>query len=433
MDYSSILYNEEIKFDNITLGHSENKEERIKTRWDRIQKQTEETNDENITTNEIDDNKVIRLLKSEQQILDSLARLDRRNISSRDELTQIKINSQRKENERRIKEEGKRCQRSEKLELEQNASKGMMSDLEERLLSKINMTDGESTPVTTNPRELSKIVENEIINNWKSIIENKKDLIIWFQSQIKEKDREYIHTLERHTTEVDEFRKLSRKQIVEMRKIYDLELDTIQKSFTDDRSNLLKEQRLELKELMNQRGFVELDSIKSEHERRDNFQNVINKMQIQGEEEYMNLKAKLEKDVQQLEHQITEMKTTYQLNADKLEYNCKLLMERDLENKQSMKRQKKKILKCKDDLVHTRQKSREETLINNRKNRLLLKDCERIENQCGSLQTKYHHFENLDRQKLEELRKMHYLDICQLASYTKRAAKSILKDILFSQ
>lgn len=46
-------------------------------------------------------------------------------------------------------------------------------------------------------------------------------------------------------------------------------------------------------------------------------------------EEYNILKVKLETEIQTLEQQMQEMRATYQLNNEKLEYNFRLLHERE--------------------------------------------------------------------------------------------------------
>ena len=43
-------------------------------------------------------------------------------------------------------------------------------------------------------------------------------------------------------------------------------------------------------------------------------------------------RIKLETDIQTLEQQLEEMRATYQLNTEKLEYNYRVLTERDMEN-----------------------------------------------------------------------------------------------------
>ncbi|CAN0274696.1 unnamed protein product, partial [Discosporangium mesarthrocarpum] len=51
-----------------------------------------------------------------------------------------------------------------------------------------------------------------------------------------------------------------------------------------------------------------------------------------------------------LEQQLEEMRATYQLNTEKLEYNYRVLTERDMENGATLTHQKRKLTKLKDAL-----------------------------------------------------------------------------------
>lgn len=53
---------------------------------------------------------------------------------------------------------------------------------------------------------------------------------------------------------------------------------------------------------------------------------------------------------QTLEQQLEEMRATYQLNTEKLEYNYRVLTERDMENSATLSHQKRKLSKLKDAL-----------------------------------------------------------------------------------
>ena len=54
--------------------------------------------------------------------------------------------------------------------------------------------------------------------------------------------------------------------------------------------------------------------------------------------------------MQTLEQQLEEMRATYLLNTEKLEYNYRVLTERDMENNATLSHQKRKLTKLKDAL-----------------------------------------------------------------------------------
>jgi len=60
-------------------------------------------------------------------------------------------------------------------------------------------------------------------------------------------------------------------------------------------------------------------------------------------EEFNSLKVKLETNIQTLEQHLETMRATYQLNAEKLDYNYRVLLERDSENSATINQQKRKV------------------------------------------------------------------------------------------
>lgn len=66
-------------------------------------------------------------------------------------------------------------------------------------------------------------------------------------------------------------------------------------------------------------------------------------LRVHDAEEYNLVKIKLETDVQVLEQQLQQMRATYQLNTEKLEYNFQVLKKREEENGTILGAQKRKI------------------------------------------------------------------------------------------
>jgi hypothetical protein len=56
----------------------------------------------------------------------------------------------------------------------------------------------------------------------------------------------------------------------------------------------------------------------------------------------------LETDIQTLEQHLGSMRAAYQLNQEKLDYNYRVLLERDAENQATITQQKRKISKQRD-------------------------------------------------------------------------------------
>lgn len=74
----------------------------------------------------------------------------------------------------------------------------------------------------------------------------------------------------------------------------------------------------------------------------ENYEVLLKEIRAKDVDEYNALKMKLELDIQSLEQHLETMRATYQLNAEKLEYNYRVLLERDLENSSTINQQKRK-------------------------------------------------------------------------------------------
>ena len=76
---------------------------------------------------------------------------------------------------------------------------------------------------------------------------------------------------------------------------------------------------------MSDRQEKENDFMQSREKRVEDYEKQIQLLRVQDAEEYNNVKRKLESDVTILEQQLQQMKATYQLNQEKLEYNFQVL------------------------------------------------------------------------------------------------------------
>jgi len=60
------------------------------------------------------------------------------------------------------------------------------------------------------------------------------------------------------------------------------------------------------------------------------------------------MSCRLETDIQTLEQHLESMRAAYQLNQEKLDYNYRVLLERDAENQATITQQKRKVSKQRD-------------------------------------------------------------------------------------
>jgi len=73
-------------------------------------------------------------------------------------------------------------------------------------------------------------------------------------------------------------------------------------------------------------------------------------MQRNDTEDLYTLKVRLESEVQDLEQQLEDMRAPYQLNTEKLEYNFRVLHERNQESQKTIIANKRKLARLHDTL-----------------------------------------------------------------------------------
>ena len=155
--------------------------------------------------------------------------------------------------------------------------------------------------------------------------------------------------------------------------------------------------------MLKQRAEAEAAFVEATAERSEAYAEELEKHRADDAEEYNILKIRLETDVQNLEQHLGAMRATYQLNTEKLEYNYRVLVERDHENQTTMQQQRKKIAKQRERLMHLKQRHAEAERKSRAENVKLLEEHRRTTEAFKDLQTKHRHFKRQDAKKFQEV------------------------------
>ena len=114
-------------------------------------------------------------------------------------------------------------------------------------------------------------------------------------------------------------------QIKNISQSYKDELQQIEISFESERQELVESHRQKWEANMQRRREKEEEYMKARQVRVDEFEAQLQHLRTQDAEEYNKVKIKMETDVQTLEQQLQSMKATFQLNAEKLDYNFQVV------------------------------------------------------------------------------------------------------------
>lgn len=195
----------------------------------------------------------------------------------------------------------------------------------------------------------------------------------------------------------------------------------------NERKELLDKHRKEWDEKMEERKVKEVAFLEERFKRVERNENEINALRIKDAEEYNEIKIKLETDVQILEQQLQQMKATYQLNQEKLEYNYQVLQKRDEENTKTKAHQKRKMTKLQDALTHLKKKLAKQIKQFQDENQQLGEEYKRVTDMFNDMQIKSKHFMAVDLKKFHDIWKMNE-DQCKILSHSLLEADRIIHE-----
>ena len=356
----------------------------------------------------------------QQQIAESLARIDERKAAGLAAATSVRAEADDAEGRRRVEEEARRRARVARLEAEA-AETGRLSAAVERRWGEVLGLDV--------PQELHDEIELQK-KQCGAIIASKDALIRSFQEQLRDKDEQYVKALKGQAEDVERLLRSMRSEYATLREGYEEELKQIDDAFLQERDALLSKNADELDALFDQRRESELRYLEQRQAREEAAKREIEALQVSDAEAYGKTKVKLETEIQALEQQLEEMRATYQLNTEKLEYNYRVLTERDAENTATLARLKKQMMRLKDKLNGLVSRYAELETTERKKNDELTEEYNRITKQYKDLQAKFRHFETLDNKRYEDLFSMHEEEAQELVQKVLEADRIIHEQFL---
>ena len=355
-----------------------------------------------------------------QQLADSTAYLDKRKLSGIEEVTGIRTEVDFRENRRRIKDDANCQERLEMLQVEAIESGKANAEIEMKWaeLLELNMPD-----VLHKEMETQKSVCNDIINS-------KDDLIKEFRKQLKLKDEEFVKSLKRYENDSSELLNRMKKEIVDLQGSYETEIASIENAHELERGNILSKNRSEIEASLELRKSKEIQYSKAKQAQDEKYHREIEDLLTEDAEEYNKLKIKLEGEIMTSEQSLEEVKASYQLNTEKLEYNYKVLTERDLENSNTLTNMKKRANRLRDALSNILSKYHENDAREKKRNELLTEDFRRLTVNYRELQGKFRHFESVDCSRFEKVWAMHEDEIRSKIEALLRADELIYSQVL---
>jgi len=355
------------------------------------------------------------VLKGKSQIQESGRKLRHLLEIGDEHVTKVRVEGDDRENQRRINEEARRLDRRQKLLFEAESSARRNAAIAMKWASLFE-----------------KEIPLDLLNDMQAqqeacskVISQKDELIKEFQLALRSKDEEYVKSLKRWAEDIDALLSSMTEQFREQQKQYELETQEIEAVFMQERKELIEANKKEMENMMERRRNMEGVHMEERQNRIEQNQEQLQRNRLKDSEAYTEKKITLETEIQKLEQQLEVMRATYQLNTEKLEYNFRVLSERDVENSNTINQQKRKLARLQDNLSSLMAKYGKTDKQYKQNNIELTDEYRRITEQFQDLQGKYRHFQMSDAKKFDEVWAMKEGQVKELLALVLQADKII--------
>jgi len=238
-------------------------------------------------------------------------------------------------------------------------------------------------------------------------VRSKDDAASYIAAELDRREEAYAESLRRQNDDVDELlrrmRLRAKEQMVRARRA----LETVESDLEARRRSLLEKNDAEMRAFFEKRESAERAYAERTAANAQKYADELEKRRADDAEEFGILKTRLETDVANLEQHLAKMRAVYQLNAEKLEYNYRVLVEREAENQSTSSQQRKKIAFAREKLMVLKQKHAEAEKKFAAENVKLAEEHRRAAETFKELQMKHKRFVRADTKKFEEVWAMH--------------------------
>ena len=239
-----------------------------------------------------------------------------------------------------------------------------------------------------------------------ALLAQKQELIDKFKVTLKNKDEEFVKELRAQHSDVQTMLDVMGEQAKATGKEYKSQFEAIEDTFKEERADLVSTALSTWTSQMKHRSGTEVSQHESRAQQVSDGQEQLDHLRMKDSEHYNQVKLKLETDIQNLEQELQRMRATYQLNAEKLEYNLQVLRKRDDENQTTKIQQKRKMLRLQDTLNVYKARLKKQEKQYQDENAVLTEDYKRITDQFKDLQKKFKHFQHIERERYDEVWQM---------------------------
>jgi dynein regulatory complex protein 1 len=149
----------------------------------------------------------------------------------------------------------------------------------------------------------------------------KDELIKFLQTTLRSADEDYVEVLSQHQEDMNLILSRMGSSFTRFLTLVAGELRVVERVFLKEREERVASNREAIEALFDKRRKMEVVIMDSKQARERKCAQELVEIRNRDAEDYNSLKIDLENSIQIFEQQLEEMRATYQLNSEKLEYN----------------------------------------------------------------------------------------------------------------
>ncbi|KAL4436661.1 hypothetical protein ABPG75_003800 [Micractinium tetrahymenae] len=312
------------------------------------------------------------------------------------------------------------CEAEEAALREQVAAEAEASRRENRAID----LEWEQLQSIASPQELAARIA-QVSTHCVRVIESKQGAVGAVRTLLARRDEQFVRLLRQQAEETDALIASMHGQHGVLKEAQERELEAVEAAYMQERSELLAAQKAELNVLLEKRSAAEAEFMEQYLAACEQYENELERLRMDGLAEHGTLKRKLEAEVASLEVHLDSIKAAYMLNADKLDYNYRVLVERERESKEALMQQKRRITRQWEVLNRLRKRHAAAEARAAAENARLSDEYQHVTRAFNHLQSKFRHFKAADLARFERVRVMKEEELGELLEQLLEAEEFI--------
>nr|CAH7761912.1 unnamed protein product [Callosobruchus chinensis] len=313
---------------------------RIEKRWNVIRRLTMPTE---VLSERINSDPVQFQMQKSEELLQKYISV------AKEEITNVRVDCDAREVDRREMEGIGREKVIEQLEAEATAAAEMFHEIAKKWISIQKYQD----PLRIHEEIASQREKCDVLIN------QKDEIIAMLRDELKLANKRFDKDQHKQIDEINTLTQRIEKQLTFMRKSYQMERQLIEDAFMMERQRVIEENNKKWEDLYKKREQEENMIAERKMHRLEEFNEKMTEIRVDYQERFRETKITIERDIEFMQRELERIKALALVNSEKLDYNYQILKTREDENLIIKSQNKRRMNKLQDAVRAMKQKIRD--------------------------------------------------------------------------